>query len=121
MSVLDQARDECLELIDKAREDGYCLRQVKVWIEGIFKDLENSQDQWQPIETAPKDGTVIDILLNGKSRIPDVRWGVWDGYEKEVETWCDDIGSPVIWKGDPLNKITHWMLPPQPPKAKEVA
>lgn len=42
---------------------------------------------WQPIETAPKDGTVIDVWLDswtGPERVCDVFWGRY---------WPDVIGS----------------------------
>ena len=78
-------------------------------------------DQWQPIETAPKDGTKIDILLNGKSRIPDVYWGEYGGYALVIHTWLDGLSNPVIVRGDFINEMTHWMPIAQPPKQDEVA
>lgn len=46
---------------------------------------------WQPIETAPKDGTVIDIWTETGFRITDV-W--WDG-----GTWTCGL---------PDHCVTHW-------------
>jgi len=73
--------------------------------------------QWQDISTAPKDGTEIDILLNGdgRARIPNVKWGD-DGVN---QTWIDSYDNPVIHSGDPMNEITHWMPYPQPPQESQ--
>ena len=70
--------------------------------------------QWQDISTAPRDGTEIDILLNGNgaARIPNVKWGD-DGVN---HTWIDSYDNPVIHEGDPMNEITHWMPYPLPPE-----
>ena len=62
---------------------------------------------WQPIETAPKDGTFILVAVPGdvKTHIMLVWW---------VDGWCWDMtNTPIV--GTP----THWMpLPasPEPPK-----
>ena len=51
--------------------------------------------QWQPIESAPRDGTIIDVWVPGHGR--------------ECDVWYDDGWSfPVI--------PTHWMPIPAPPK-----
>lgn len=57
---------------------------------------------WQPIETAPKDGTMI---LAGRNQAIDlVRWGEeWNGMN-----WLD-AGGHVI------GRPTHWMPLPAPP------
>lgn len=60
--------------------------------------------EWQPIESAPKDGTVVDLWVDG-GREADCRWrgGAW----VTVEDGC-------VWSvaSDP----THWMPLPQPPR-----
>ena len=56
---------------------------------------------WQPIATAPKDGT--QILLKGSNYI---RTGYW---AKRIESWVIDMVSA------PLTMPTLWMpLPPAP-------
>jgi hypothetical protein len=63
---------------------------------------------WQPIETAPKDGTVI-IVYGYKNDRPNVQthfyqtaaW-VGNGYTNAANSWLKDV--------------THWMLLPAPPK-----
>ena len=67
------------------------------------------------MDAAPRDGTEIDILLNGKSRVPDVHWS-WkysDGFQDK--DWVEvGTGNPVLF--DDMNKITHWMPLPKPPQ-----
>lgn len=73
--------------------------------------------EWQPIETAPKDGTQV-LLCDGM-------WGPWVGW------WGTHDGAPDNWwfvdlalpkTPDNLNSWvvghgpTHWMPLPDPPK-----
>jgi hypothetical protein len=65
--------------------------------------------EWQPIETAPKDGTAIDIW----ARKPDgggQRWTdiVWENGWVSVEGKLSD----KYWT------YTHWMPIPNPPKPR---
>lgn len=66
---------------------------------------------WQPIETAPKNGTLVDLWFPGIGRKTDWEW------------WGDDLHEPG-WCHRPKNggyayhpntSPTHWMLPPKPP------
>ena len=76
---------------------------------------ERQRDRWQPIETAPKDGTVIDLwginhlhYAKAGTRIVNVAWGPvrdWMGHERE--DWQHGRGDDF--------EPTHWMpLPPKP-------
>lgn len=71
---------------------------------------------WQPIETAPKDGTAILIACNydrmGKARVT-LAW--WDGKWLESQYWDDNDEE---WIDCVCQfKPTHWMPPPEPPEA----
>jgi hypothetical protein len=61
---------------------------------------------WQPIETAPKDGTLILACLGKTMKIV-----VWYPVLKE---W----GNPQEWGDDGTWKPTHWMSLPEPPKGE---
>ena len=59
---------------------------------------------WQPIETAPKDGTLILGYKNGE--MATVEWA-----------YCGESGDwnlVVSWDGQPWTP-THWMPLPEPP------
>jgi hypothetical protein len=65
------------------------------------------EPQWLPIETAPRDGTRIDIFTVHGDRIPDCY------YDKEDDLWR--------WKNDyhmprAEEEVTHWMPLPEAPK-----
>lgn len=66
---------------------------------------------WQPIETAPRDNSIIllaGIDDDGNQVVGEGYWETyswWDGEHNNPEwSWC--------WEADP----THWMPLPEPPK-----
>ena len=66
---------------------------------------------WQPIETAPKDGTHI-LVINARNQNPlpaTVHWfdGAWSLSVNQMAEYSDYVWGPP----------THWMLCPQPPAA----
>jgi len=66
---------------------------------------------WQPIETAPRDGTEIDIY------IPELEQRYPDAYWCSIENcWCWDLqgleGKRINFTATPP---THWMPLPKPP------
>jgi len=70
-------------------------------------------DQWQPIDTAPRDGRDIDVWVRHTSsgteeRIVDVCWynGGWYSYERDF--------FEVSFE------VTHWMPIPAGPGASDV-
>lgn len=84
---------------------------------------------WQPIETAPRDGTVIDVWREDGGR-DTVFWGKPSHSCGEAESYCDSdwhsIRAPG-WVcntfdefiGRKHNPFTHWMPLPAPPAPKE--
>lgn len=87
-----------------------CAKQAGKAFE-LSQQLAN--EQWQPIETAPKDGTTIDLWCRnishgstGAVRAPDSFW------DDEVQKWEDRHG----WILETKWKPTHWMPLPAGPK-----
>lgn len=70
---------------------------------------------WQPIDKAPKDGTVLDLWVNtsGDSgeRFPDSIWS------KDFECWLDAYGVDVLDGCDENAKVTHFMYLPAAPES----
>lgn len=77
--------------------------------------------EWQPIETAPKDGTVIHVWAEGYEWPEAVRWEKYDPDDAE------EIGQEGYWTyAEPImadvfdncgeDLWTHWMPLPEPPK-----
>jgi hypothetical protein len=92
---------------------------------------------WQPIETAPRDGTALLLFCPGvsswnrKSGMPDIVTGLWenhcpvstDGGPYEMGSWFSDIGdvdqgyesTGAYFEHERL-RPTHWMPLPEPPE-----
>lgn len=73
--------------------------------------------QWQPIETAPQDGTEILLghwFAEGNGYWGDPRW-LWQasGRIDEEGVWVDFVDDHI----NPVNfrSVTHWMPLPKPP------
>ena len=68
--------------------------------------------EWQPIETAPKDGTLV--LVVGRNGLAVQASWEWDG--DDPTDWDD--GSWDYWVNIPgygMHVFTHWMPLPEPP------
>jgi hypothetical protein len=71
-------------------------------------------DAWQPIETAPRDGTRILVWWRGRRSQTMVR----------ISRCTQPHGSPYVWVTDGTGRDTleptHWMpLPPPPEGARD--
>jgi hypothetical protein len=85
-------------------EKKFMAFQIK-WLENCVKELNESQ-QWQPIETAPKDGKRILVFCSHSNMT--------------IETcWLENSGFGWWWNTHHLNPPTHWMPLPKPPKNNE--
>ena len=106
----------CEDDIERNLYENIPLVLRKVWDEA----QRQAAPTWQPIETAPKDGTWI--LLAGDSgytttpfRVSVCQWS-FDTYHS---FWRDHSGDGFLDDGD---EPTHWMpLPPVPPTPKTLS
>jgi hypothetical protein len=95
----------------KSRKADWDYTASAAWVEKYKTTIEaeplyaapasNPQEagRWQPINTAPRDGTVIDLMLTGGCRMTD-QW--WDDEDK---SWC----------GLEESMFTHWAPLPEHP------
>jgi hypothetical protein len=102
--VLDQAADRLKELARELSEETHSRKVAaeKAW---EFADKLKTME-WQPIETAPRDGTSVLVAVYEE----DGRyWG------QDIVAWNDHIGwdsSGYDWQP---NMILYWMPLPEPP------
>lgn len=68
---------------------------------------------WQPIETAPKDGTPVILYLRAPwSRVEMAQWyEPWKSWQANIYEMIE--GDEVLGIGSAIP--THWMLLPAPP------
>ena len=84
---------------------------------------ENARRDWQPIETAPKDGTCI--LIAGGIYDWDSSWGETLPFSGVTIASWNDIRTGKPWQGENCGghdeyyryAPTHWMPLPEPPRA----
>lgn len=91
-----------------------------------IKELEDELGGWETIDSAPKDGTVVDLWHEEFGRQPDCYWGKPQHSCGEYGKYCDSDwhGEPEGWVDSACNSIspfqdecTHWMPLPKPPEA----
>lgn len=76
--------------------------------------IERLIPKWQPIETAPKDGT--SVLLFKQSMDFKIRgYGYWEGGDSFVSGWISK-GFDDTFGNLGLANPSHWMPLPEPPK-----
>jgi hypothetical protein len=84
----------------------------------------NATNDWQPIETAPKDGTPIDVWL-GNAEQSDIDFYCNDGTKRSTG-WSfrhgqfrpAAVGVPSLDRITVFVEPTHWMPLPEPPRDK---
>ncbi|WP_158225419.1 Lar family restriction alleviation protein [Rhizobium sp. 11515TR] len=110
----------CISDISGKDFDASCQSAIDNWNRRIPIEAGNGGDGWLPIETAPKDGTQIDLwginlLHHAKKgeRIVNVAWGpVIDWMGRERDDWQHGRGGDF--------QPTHWRpLPPPPSSSNE--
>jgi len=72
---------------------------------------------WQPIDTAPRDGRCILLASANEGWVMEGQWFDWRDSGSDLFGWTNPINydDPVV--GGELGP-THWMPLPEPPKAK---
>jgi len=79
------------------------------WLKAL-EDLEKYR--WQPIETAPQDGTQVLVYYKRYVCNSGVFIAYWNGYKNCWWSFEEDYASVAIKYG---NQPSHWMPLPKPP------
>jgi hypothetical protein len=81
--------------------------------------------EWQPIKTAPRDGTWVLLYFDGwdtpsSEGQPTIYVGQWppEDHWRHDGTWYVDWGDLTQYH---IGPPTHWMPVPEPPKVAECA
>lgn len=79
---------------------------------------------WQPIDTAPKDGTRFLAYSSTSGKLFVCRWeerplkgGHWTVYLDGEDGWIYHLGKDPQWLV--VKPVTHWMPLPEPPNEKQ--
>ena len=73
------------------------------WRAKLAEVLEEVPEEWQPIETAPKDGTNILVWCPERNRVYLVYWDEFaDDWFAFTDRWISKV-------------VSHWMPVPKPP------
>jgi hypothetical protein len=125
-AIRDQALEDAALEMDKIKKvhTVSTLGQIIRALKGKPPEAQKANDGWQPIETAPKDGTIIPCLHAGKDQWRPLRWKtnsrITTG-KKRGDTWNRYLES---YFGDPNemddydlalpeNQPTHWLKIPK--------
>lgn len=95
-------RNEAKKVLTWQQVDGdsYAVPDVVEIVAMLVAEVERLK--WQPIETAPKDGTAV-LTYRGTGLIAVAEWF------QEINGWCVTDGCGIV-------NVTHWMPLPQPPQ-----
>jgi hypothetical protein len=74
--------------------------------------------EWQPIETAPTDGTNVLAWLPGCGMEIGLFGSLFGPDEKGGAYWFSTKGDGFLYHGEPVYP-THWMPLPPPPNTQE--
>lgn len=73
--------------------------------------------EWQPIETAPKDGTVVLLFVPESTDTDGVRVGFFSYWAAYGDWYGDESASHSL--SNLYGKPTHWMPLPAPPTSQQ--
>jgi hypothetical protein len=89
---------QCSDWRDISFPPPSCLRDgVSVEYAYHGESLAAALQSWRPIESAPKDGTVVDLWTADAERFTDAKWGLPDHSCGEAGIHCDSCPNVVGW------------------------
>jgi hypothetical protein len=118
-----------LDYIPQTEEDIELMKKCLLQAFASASPPKREPLDWQPIETAPKDGKKIILYYKNRNNFGRTVMGCWVTEEQANETDTDDVGLEAGWyeqidNWDDYSQIaihegepTHWMPLPKPPTA----
>lgn len=105
---------DCDALIKQAVADAVIASEARAAAAERERDELRAAQQWQPIETAPRDGSEI-LIIAGTAYSPKARVGWWVGsgfafLSRPDEFWS--VGVKIMLEA------THWQPLPAPPQPR---
>lgn len=97
-----------------------CARQAARHMEELQSKVDAITSPWQPMKTAPKDGTAILVLLDGSDIPHPARWISGPESPHYVNALMDVPGWHITWDASPLSEASgprYWMHCPDDPDA----
>ena len=91
--------------------DSAGLNSTSLWIAQL------QGGEWQPLRTAPRDGSKIDVWTESGFRYIDVFWYEGPSYPEGAFVYYDSNLRDFI----DVDDATHWMPPPAPPTHEKAA
>ena len=84
----------------------------------LFGTVEPTKGTWYPIETAPKDNTMVLLYASDREGDNWIDTGYWETYLGWQGIPPEEPPEEPNWMSsfDPSFTITHWMPLPEPPK-----
>lgn len=80
---------------------------------------ERERHQWRTIDSAPKDGTLIDLwMMSEHRRLANCRWSTADEPSHKGAWFCQQGGRSFNMGAD--DAFTHWRPHPAPPDATAI-
>ena len=124
--VSKTVKQRAWEIADQLWLDTNEKRKLARLICDAFSDSPTPpvDDGWRPIETAPRDGTVIDVWL-GRAEPEDVEFYCGPGNTRRAASWHWHKGKfrPAMGLEDAVPPVfvqpTHWRPLPPPPGESE--
>lgn len=120
----DKVNQRHFDILVKATNDGSSDQPISDIVTGCLQEIkelygDRHSGGWLPIQSAPKDGTIIDLLTRLGVRIPDVRWVVEDRTklqhpELAMDGW-KDLKSKNPYSVMSEGQFTHWRYRPALP------
>ena len=84
------------------------------WAEQVNRLTAEIADPWQPIETAPQDGTEVSLWCRASKRL--FREAKWNSLRGRWAIWSvDEYNDPCWCNLESWEVPTHWCLLPKPP------